>query len=428
MKDQKEMLLHWIEDDRDKLVDFLSHFIQAKSPNPPGDTRAAAAHIRQFLDEKALPYRIIAPQEEMPNIVGSFECGASGRHLVLNGHTDVFPVGDTVGWTYDPWGGTVADGRVYGRGAADMKCGTTASIFTFAYLHRIRDRLKGRLTLTCVSDEENFGPWGTRYLMEHHPEIHGDCCLNGEPSNPYIIHFGERGLIWLAFTVHTRGGYGPHTHMAQNAIKIATQLIADLEVLSEIQVLIPADIDAVLRRNAEVINQVQGKETSEIVRKVTVNIGTIRGGLKVNMVPSECVVEADIRLPMGLDKGRMMAEVEKIALRYPEVSCKEINYAPPNWCEPYGVMVKFIRANVKALRSFEPEPFISLGGTDAKRWRYLNVPAYLYGPFPRNICAANEYVEIEEFLHIVKTHVLSAYDYLTLSDSKIGPYNTGNEI
>ena len=67
-----------------------------------------------------------------------------------------------------------------------MKAGTAASIFTFAYLHRIRDKLKGKLTLTCVSDEETFGPWGARYLMENYPEIHGDCCLNGEPSSPAI--------------------------------------------------------------------------------------------------------------------------------------------------------------------------------------------------------------------------------------------------
>ena len=99
MADQKETLLRWIDEDRDNLIDFLSRFIQAKSPNPPGDTREAAAYINRFLDENGLPYRVIAPQEEMPNIVCSFECSAPGRHLVLNGHIDVFPVGEGEGWT-----------------------------------------------------------------------------------------------------------------------------------------------------------------------------------------------------------------------------------------------------------------------------------------------------------------------------------------
>lgn len=415
--DQKETLLRWINEDRDKLVDFLGRFIQAKSPNPPGDTRTAAAHVCQFLDEKGLPYRVIAPQKEMPNIVGSFECGGPGRHLVLNGHMDVFPVGDVKGWTYDPWSGAVVGGHIYGRGAVDMKCGTTASIFTFAYLHRIRDCLKGRLTLTSVSDEETFGPWGAHYLMEHHPEVHGDCCLNGEPSSPYAVRFGEKGLIWLAFTVRTHGSHGAYTHVSPSATKIAARLIDDLEVLAGIQVLAPENVEAALRRNAEVIDKAQGKGAAEIIRKVTVNIGTIRGGLKVNLVPGECVVEADMRLPVGLEREQVMAEVEKIAARYPQVNFKEINYIPPSWCEPYGMMAQFIRQNVKALEGFEPEPIISLGGTDARLWRYRNVPAYVYGPFPHNMGAADEHVEVEEFLHIVKTHVLSACDYLNVSRS-----------
>jgi len=417
MDNQKETLLHWIEDDKDKLVDFLTRFIQAKSPNPPGDTRVAMKHVCQFLDQNKLDYRIIAPMEEMPNMIGSFECGEPGHHLILNGHLDVFPVGKATNWNYDPWGGIVADGRIYGRGAADMKCGTTASIFTFAYLHRIRSGLKGRLTLACVSDEENFGPWGSRYLMEHHPEVHGDCCLTGEPSSPHAIHFGEKGLLWLTFTVHTPGAYGPHTHMSPNAIKIAARLIADLEALSEIQVTIPSEVETVLHRNTKLIDQLQGRGAAETAQKITVNIGTIRGGLKVNMVPGECTFEVDFRLPVDVDKSHVMSEVEKITGRYPEVSYEEINYAPSNWCEPSGVMAKLIRANVRTLKGFEPEPVIGLGGTDAKLWRYHNVPAYLYGPFPHNVCAADEYVELEDFFHIVRVHVLSAYDYLMRVDS-----------
>ena len=208
MNEQKEMLVRRVDEDREEIIDFLSRFIQAeeiitflcqfvqiKSPNPPGDTTLAAEYVGKFLDQKGLPYQIIAPQKEMPNIVGSFECGVPGRHLVLNGHIDVFPVGDVSKWTHDPWGGKIVDGRIYGRGVADMKAGTTASIFTFIYLHRLREELNGKLTLTCVSDEETFGPWGARYLMEHHPEVHGDCCLNGEPSGPYGIRFGEKGPL-----------------------------------------------------------------------------------------------------------------------------------------------------------------------------------------------------------------------------------------
>jgi len=80
-------------------------------------------------------------------------------------HIDVFPVGDGAGWTHDPWGAELVDGRIYGRGACDMKCGTTAAIFTFLYLRELRDELQGRLTLSAVSDEETFGPFGARIFQ-----------------------------------------------------------------------------------------------------------------------------------------------------------------------------------------------------------------------------------------------------------------------
>jgi succinyl-diaminopimelate desuccinylase len=185
MNNLKEQLTRWIDEDRDKIIDFLCDFVRAKSPNPPGDTTLAAAHVASFLEAHALPFRVIAPQPTMPNIVGSFTGPTPGRHLVLNGHMDVFPVDEQhERWTHGPWSGAMADGKIYGRGVADMKAGTSASVFTYYYLCRIRDHLKGRLTLTAVSDEETFGPWGARYLMEHHPEVHGDCLLNGEPSSP----------------------------------------------------------------------------------------------------------------------------------------------------------------------------------------------------------------------------------------------------
>jgi len=131
------------------------------------------------------------------------------------------------------------------------------------------------------------------------------------------------------------------------------------------------------------------------------------------MIPGDCVIEADIRLPIGLDKARIMEEVEKMVKRYPEVSMKELNYNPPSWCDPYGEMVGYLQTNVKALKGFEPLPIGNLGCTDARLWRYRNIPAYVYGPAIVGIGSFNEYVDIEDFLHIVRTHTLSAYDYLS---------------
>src|SRR2546427_206155 len=169
-----------------------------------------------------------------------------------------------------------------------MKAGTSASIFTYAYLYRIREHLKGRLTLTAVSDEETFGPWGARYLMEHHPEVHGDCLLNGEPSSPLTIRFGEKGPLWLRFTVRTLGAHGAYTHLTPSATKIAARIIVDLEDLTTLPAAVPIDVADALAGAAAAIDEAQGPGAKDILQRVTVNIGVIHGGQKVNMVPGTC--------------------------------------------------------------------------------------------------------------------------------------------
>jgi succinyl-diaminopimelate desuccinylase len=154
--------------------------------------------------------------------------------LALNGHIDCFPVG--AGWTHDPWGAELVNGHIYGRGACDMKCGTAASVLTFLYLCGLRDKLHGRSTLSAVSDEETFGPYGARYLSEHHPEVFGDTCLNGEPSSPWTLRFGEKGPLWLEFTVHTKDAHGAYTQASKSATAIAAKIIGALETLENIPV------------------------------------------------------------------------------------------------------------------------------------------------------------------------------------------------
>ncbi|MCE3246766.1 MAG: peptidase, partial [Geminicoccaceae bacterium] len=145
MTQDRDMLLGWIEAERDDILGFLQGFLREKGPNPPGDTRSTAAYAQRYLQERGLTYEVISPHPEMPNIVASFEGARAGKHLVLNGHMDVFPVADDgAGWTRDPWGGEIVDGKIYGRGACDMKAGTTASIMTYALLSRLRDRIGGR--------------------------------------------------------------------------------------------------------------------------------------------------------------------------------------------------------------------------------------------------------------------------------------------
>ena len=412
MEPEKRRLLERIDRDRERLIAFLQEFIRCPTPNPPGDTLVAAHHVQKLLDTHGVAYRVIAPNKIMPNIVANFAAGKPGRHLALNGHIDVFPVGSGEGWTQDPWGGELVDGKIYGRGACDMKAGTTASLFTFLYLREMRDALRGQMTLSIVSDEETFGPWGARYLFEHHPEVIGDCCLNAEPSSPHTLRFGEKGKLWLKFRVHTAGAHGAYTHMSRSATTIAAEIMGELAALADLPVPRVNNIAAALDQAVPVIDRAYGKGASGILQRVTVNVGLIHGGLKVNMVAATCELEVDIRLPIGVTAPAILAEVDKIIARHPEVSYAQEIYDPPSWNAPDTEMVEIVRSNARTLAGIDPTPVVSLGGTDARLWRYKDVPATVYGPSPTGMGSVDEYVTVEEFLHVVRCHTLSAFDYM----------------
>ncbi len=415
MERLRQTLAAQIDDDADDLTGFLSTFVQAKSPNPPGDTREAAAVLTDFLDRAGIDYEVVAPQSDMPNILASFEGGAGpGPHLVLNGHIDVFPVEDTSVWSRDPWSGEIADGSVWGRGVIDMKCGTAAITRTFAYLHDVADRLKGRLTLTCVSDEETVGPWGARWLVGHRGDnVLGDCLLSAEATGPHAIYFAERGVFWLTITITTPGGHGAYGHTTPSASRIGAALIHDLEAIEQIEGRLTDNVAAILDRAGTSIDISHGEGASRILNKVTVNVAQVNAGIKNNMIPSRCELVLDVRLPIGLTKADVMPKIEEIVARYPDTSIEHGEMLDPNWCDPDHPLVAILQKNAQALTGVRPDPIICLGMTDARLWRYAGVPAFTYGSTTEGTAGIDEHVAIDDYLHVVKTHTLSAFDYLT---------------
>jgi succinyl-diaminopimelate desuccinylase len=412
----KTQLLAAIDNDRAELVDFLRQLVRAPSPNPPGDTRAAADVVRSFLAGRDIEATVIAPRAEMPNVVSEFEGNAPGERLILNGHLDVFPVGDAEGWDRDPWSGDLDDGNVHGRGTCDMKAGTAASVIAFTYLHRVRDRLRGSLGLTAVSDEETGGRFGSRWLLENDTRWLGDCVLNAEPSGLGTIRFAEKGTLRLTFTIRTAGAHGAYVHRTESATRLAAALIDRLASIEKLDPDLPANLVDYLAQ-AQVgaaIDAAMGDGASDIVVKPTLNIGTIQGGLKVNMIPDTCRFEADIRLPIGLKADRVIQTVENILRDFPqaELSVQEAASNPSSFCAHDHRMVDVLASNVAAITGKRPLAAPSLGATDCKFWRYRDVPAYVFGPAPGRMAMTNESVPINEFMTVVKAHVVSAWEYL----------------
>jgi succinyl-diaminopimelate desuccinylase len=416
MADTRASILRWIEEDRNKLVDFLAQFVRIATPNPPGDTHQAAEFLLAELAAQGVAAELRSARREWPNLVASFSGSAPGPHLLLNGHIDVFPAGPRAAWSRDPWSGAIADGKVHGRGRVDMKCGTAASVWTYIYLHRLQARLGGRLTLTCVSDEETGGTWGAKWLIDTFPDAFlADCVLNGEPSTPGMLRFGEKGTLRIAFAVTTPGAHGAYTHASKNAIKLASDLIQDLHRLEQLPIAQPVEMQQLLSASQSAMDRALGEGAGAILNRYTVSVGVIHGGIKVNMLPGECRLEVDFRLPVASTHAGLMTEIAAICARYPEVEMQPLwtHSAEPTASEPRHRMVQILRTTVHSLTGTEPVASVGLGATDMKHWRSRGVPAYVYGCRPTNMAKPDEWVAIEEYLHILRTHALAAAAYLS---------------
>lgn len=402
----------WIEQDEEKFVDFVQRFVQAASPNPPGDTVAAMRLVRDLLDAEGISYDMRNRDPLMPNLVASRTLSDGDKHLVLNGHIDVFPVENPVLWSSDPWSAEIRDGKIYGRGVADMKVGTAASIFTYLYLHRLAPDLAGKITLTVVSDEETLGPNGANYLFEEFEnDVLGTACLNGEPSSEHTVRFGEKGNAWIRFVITTPGGHSAYPHHSPNAIDLAYALISDLRDFTEFPFQEPPEYSGVMDKSAEAFDRANGPGASKLARSILMSVGTINGGAKVNMIPARCEFDVDFRLPNGVTKDDLFAHIESLRDSH-TFSYTILKVTEPNWCEPDGELAQIVRRNAAVVTGIEPAPVVGMANTDARLWRYRNVPAVVYGPSPIGMGSVDESVPIKDALNVLRVHALSAYDYL----------------
>lgn len=396
----------------------LQEFIQRPSEDPPGDTREVAAYLRSVLNEYGIEHETIAPREEMPNVVGSFDGGATdspdGPHLVFNGHLDTYEVGELDRWDRDPFSGTIENGRIHGRGASDMHGGFVATLAAFCYLFENREKFDGTVSIVGVSDEESGGTWGTEYLVENHSEYTGDAVLNGEPSSG-LIRFAERGPVWIEASVR-----GESAHSALPAGKSATEMLVrflhELQTSSGLETLadVPPRIEETIRDGTERTDEIYGEGATEFSVTPSMNIGTIEGGGKVNLTAETARAEIDVRVPIGTDPDDAIEWMESIAERVPgDVLIEPFNVFPATYTDPEHLLLQSLQRNGARVKD-GPEPPFSCGHgfSDLRYYRDKGVPAAYYGPTPYNMGSQNEYILVDEFVKSMQVHTLTAVDYL----------------
>jgi succinyl-diaminopimelate desuccinylase len=280
-----DRVLAAVEAIQDEAVAFTSALIRIPTINPPGEYyEDGARFIGQTLAalDFAIEYHAAEGRPEHTrahprlNVIGSRR-GRVARPLVhLNGHFDVVPAGD--GWTVDPFGGEVRDGRIWGRGACDMKAGIAAAIFAVEAIRRAGVALNGSVEISGTVDEESGGFAGVAWLAQR-KRIHAgntDFAIIPEPLYVDRICIGHRGVYW--FELETRGriahgsmpfhGVNAIDHLALAVARMREQLLPALAARTTDMPVIPAG-----------------------ARNATLNINGIAGGQPVDGIQTPCVAD-----------------------------------------------------------------------------------------------------------------------------------------
>jgi succinyl-diaminopimelate desuccinylase len=394
------------------LIGTTQKLVAAASPNPPGNVTEAAEVAAGLLE--AIDGVRVARHETAPgivNLVAVIAGARPGRRLIFNGHLDTFPIGEG-DWTVPPLGGTLRDGRLYGRGVSDMKGGIAAAITAARILAEMRERWCGELVVTLAGDEENMGSLGSRWLLEHVPEARGDAMLCGDVGSPMVVRFGEKGLCWVEIEAKGKPAHGAHVHRGHNAIDRLRQALDGLKRLEALPVTAPAAVTSAIMAARPISEQLSGEGEAETLQRVTVNIGTIEGGISPNLVPAHAQAAVDIRLPVGVDLEAVEAALHNELDACEGVSWRIIRAYPPSFTPPDHEIVQCTVAAATKIFGRSPATNMRVGASDARLHRMFGVPSVVFGCTPFNMGGPDEYILVDELMAVAKVHTLAAFDFL----------------
>jgi succinyl-diaminopimelate desuccinylase len=226
----------------------------------------------------------------------------------------------------------------------------------------------------------------------------------------------EKGTLRFSLSSTGIGGHGGYPHQAPNPIERIVRLTARIYELYHLKLGdMPAEVDAILTspETIRAADALLGEGAAENARRITVNIGIINGGLKATQIPTACTAHLDIRTPLGTDRGVLRAELQELAAAHGCVmAVNEDHSYPASMTDPQGELAQILRRNTRDLLGLDAPPVCSLGGTDARYWRWQGIPAVICGPSNISMGTDQEHVTVEEAIAVIRLQALCAAEYL----------------
>ena len=393
--------------DPDELIALTRDLVRIPSVIRPGDpagTEAAvAAHVERWLRAEGLAVEVHEVAAGRPNVLGVLGDDGAGPTLLLEGHTDVVTEGDASEWRYPPFGGDLVDGRIHGRGSADMKGGLAAAMVAVAVLRRSGVRLGGRVVLGALVDEEG-GMIGARHLCTTAIGRALSAAIICEPEQNELC-LEQRGVVWARVTVRGRMAHGAMPEAGVNPIGALGALLREAPAL-----------ERRLRRLCR---------RSPHLRPPTVTPTIVQapaqGVAQSNVIPSTAQATLDVRLTPGPDADAVGKEID--------LACQRAMQACPGtvveWQPVNGFRLAtrverdepLVRAMVRGVRQATGRPprFGGVpGSTDGTILRTtLGIPIVTCGPGHRLIPhQVDEHVEVSELIDAARIYVASALNFL----------------
>jgi len=411
-------------------AELLRELIRFDTTNPPGGEEACVDYVRGLLEDAGIATETYAAEPGRPNLVARLRGEDSSSPLLLQGHVDVVTTADQA-WTHPPFEGRIQDGYVWGRGALDMKGGVAMMLAAVLRAKAEGARLPRDVVLAVLSDEENGGDLGARFLVERHPELFagvrhalgefGGFSLDIAGRRFYPIQVAEKQICWLRATVRGPGGHGAMVNRGGTMARVG-KLLRDLDRRQ-----LPIHITPVVAQMLETIAEAMPRKEALVFRSLarpalagralrllganatlfepmlrnTVNATVVRGGEKVNVVPSRVELELDGRALPGFAPDDLIGELRDLAgddVEY-ELVRHDAGSGTPD--------LSRFDTLAGILRELDPDgipiPLLQIGVTDGRFFARLGIQTYGFLPlrlpadfrFLRLIHAADERVPVE---------------------------------
>lgn len=370
----------WIEAHFDEEVAFLQTLVRVPTDTPPGDNAPHAEATAHALDVMGLPVEMYpVPADEvaaqgmrsLTNLIVRQRFGEGGLTVALNAHGDVVPPGE--GWTHDPYGGEVADGKLYGRASAVSKSDFATYTFALRALREVAPPACGAVELHFTYDEEFGGELGPGFLLRHQL-TRPDYLIAAGFS--YQVVTAHNGCLQLEVTLHGQASHAAYPETGIDALQAANQLLTALY----------AHNDLLRTRRSSVPG----------ITHPYLNVGRMEGGSNTNVVPGKVVLKLDRRMIPEEDAAQVEAEVCQLIAAAVE-DCPGIRgeirrLLLAHSLKPLPGHERLATTLQRHAQAVLGEPIPTSGTplyTDVRLYGAQGVPAVIYGAGPRTVLESN---------------------------------------